>query len=190
MSFAPLTLEQFADAFPFGGGNGGSGQVDPQEAYLEGVAAGEAAALARLKEAERAFLDAAQSLDDALQALKPASEQALAESIETILAALLPTLTERGFATEAAGAISRAFAGNCAAKVTIAANPAQAEALTSALSAAPGAPAFIIETNEAVPVAAARVQCGKGGLDFDLDAAANACLAALEGALGRVNNGI
>lgn len=189
MSFAPLTLEQFAEAVPLGGGHGGMGPVDPQEAYLEGVAAGEAAALARLSEAERAFLDAAQSLDSALHGLKPASERALAEAIETILAALLPTLTERGFATEAAGAISRAFAGNSRAQVTIAANPAQAEALTSALSAAPGAPAFIIEANEAVAVAAARIQCGKGGLDFDLDAAVNACLAALAAALGRVNNG-
>ncbi len=188
MSFAAVTLEQFAAAsFPAGGME--FPQVDPKEAYLEGFQAGEAAALQRLNEAERAFVDAAVSLDEALRALKPASERALAEALETLFAALLPALTERGFAPEAASAIARAFAGRSEQKVTIAAHPGQIEALAAALHSAPGAPAFELAPDDTLSTAAARVQCGRGGLDFDLSAAAAACLAALSAAAGEMKSG-
>lgn len=190
MSLAAVTLEQFADPSLFGdmGGAENAG-VDPKEAYLEGFAAGEAAALARFAEAERAFADAAQSLDETLQALKPASERALAEALETVLSALLPMMTQRGFATEAASVIARAFAGGSPATVTITAPPAQIEALAAALSAMPGAPVFEMQADETAPAASARVACGKGGLDFDLTAATEACLAALNAACGPLRSG-
>lgn len=187
MSFAAVTLEQFADATLLG--DIGAEPVDPQAAYLEGFAAGEAAALARLAEAERAFVDAAQSLDDSLRALKPSSERALAEALQTVIAALLPTLAERGFAAEAAGAVARAFAGKTLPKAIIVAHPDQVEALAGALSAAPGAPTFDIQADESAPAASARILCGKGGLDFDLNAATEACLAALASACGAMKSG-
>jgi hypothetical protein len=187
VSFAAVTLEQFADASLLS--DAGAEAIDPQAAYLEGFAAGEAAALGRLAEAERAFIDAAQSLDDALKALKPSSERALAEALQAVLGALLPTLAEKGFATEAAGAVARAFAGKTTATATIVAHPSQVEALAAALSAAPRVPAFEIQADENAPSASARVLCGKGGLDFDLNAATEACLSALESACGAMKSG-
>ena len=185
MSFVSVTFEQFADAPLLSEDRG----VDPREAYLEGYAAGEAAALERLAESRRAFADAAQSLDEALQALKPSSERALSEALHTVFAALLPILAERGFAVEAAGAIARAFAGKSVAEVTIFIHPEQKGALAEALAAAPGAPAFAIEADPSVPPAAARIVCGKGGLDFDLAAASEACLAALTAATRAMESG-
>lgn len=187
MSFAPVTLEQFADATLLGGA--APGDIDPQTAYLEGFAAGEAEALQRLSEAERAFIDAATSLDSALKALRPSSERALAEALETLFAALLPALTERGFASEAAGAVARAFAGDREAKLTIVAHPTQAAALAESLAKLPNAPGLEIAPDESVAAASARVVCGRGGLEFDLGAAAEACLAALTAATGALKNG-
>lgn len=189
MNFESLTLEQFAEVPIFGDPVGAQAEIDPRDAYMEGYAAGEAAALERLAAAERAFTDAAQSLNDALTELKPSSERALNEALETLFAALLPALTKSGFAQEAAAAAAHAFVGKSAVRATIAVHPDQAGTLTAALSMLSDAPAFDIVLDESAAAASARIVCGKGGMDFDLAAAAEACLAALSAASGEMNSG-
>lgn len=189
MNFESVTLEQFAEVAIFADPVDAQAEVDPRDAYMEGYAAGHAAALEGLASAERAFTQAAQSLNDALTELKPSSERALNEALETLFAALLPALTNMGFAQEAAAAAAHAFAGKSTVRATIAVHPDQAEALAAALSQISDAPAFDIAPDEKATAASARVVCGKGGMDFDLAAAAEACLAALSAASGAMNSG-
>lgn len=185
MSVSTLILEEFGEASfapepP---------QQDPAEAYMAGYAAGEAAVQQKLQAAETAFIDAAHSLDEALKTLPVAAEAALAEAVHTCLAALLPVLTERGFAAEASAAIARAFAGAPSGRVEIAAAPQQTQALIAALAVSGVKGDFVVVEDAALSTAAARATCGRGGFQFDLDAAREACLSSLAAALGALSDG-
>lgn len=157
--------------------------VDPADAYMEGFAAGEAAAAARLEAAERAFLDAAAVLDERTASLGPDSERALAEALVVLVRTLFPEICRIGFGEEAAAAIARSFGGSTGAAIEIAAPPAQVEALSEALSRRRLNVGFTVIADESLVGASAGVRNGRGGLDFDLDAAREACLAALQSAL-------
>lgn len=184
MSVSALILEAFDDTPEFAASAAPSSPaVDPADAYMDGFAAGEATALARFESAERVFGDAAAALDEQLKALAPASERALAEALTTLARALFPALCERGFAEEASAAIARAFAGAVATRVDIAAPESQVEALADALGRRRFKTEFTISGDPSLSTAAARVSAGRGGLDFDLDAAREAALAALATAL-------
>lgn len=181
---AALILETFDDTPPFAPAAAeAAASVDPAQSYMAGFADGEASALARLESAEQAFADAARALDEALKALAPTSERALAEALTTLVRELFPVVAERGFAEEASAAIVRAFAGSVSASIEIAARSEQVEALAAALKERRLETPFSITADDSLAAAEARVRAGRGGLDFNLDAAREACLAALAAAL-------
>lgn len=187
MSASLVILERFDSHLARLNGDGAPGSVFEQrlraEAFAEGYAAGEAAAGARV-DAEARFLAAvAAALDrEAASAPQKLAKEA-GDALTLLLIRIFPTLTEKGFAAEAAAIFARALKDSPARTLEIKAPAERVDALKALIERrGAGAPVEII-ADPALAGAVAAATWSGGGLEFDLDAAARDVIAAFDSAL-------
>lgn len=187
MTATALKLERFDPAPHAGERNDNNESVLMQraraEAYAEGYAAGQAAASGRAEEHNHLAAALARAIErEVVMAPARAMEEA-GGAVKMLLQTIFPTLSEKGFAAEAASAFARAARGSGRGVIEIAVSKQHAAAVEKLFAALAPGEAFEIRVDPALAGSSARATWSGGGVEFDMDAAVAACLDAFEKAI-------
>ncbi|MBB5517309.1 hypothetical protein [Amphiplicatus metriothermophilus] len=149
------------------------------EAFAEGYAAGQTASAARADAGEQMFRAAVNAMETELASLPARLATDAAAALRIFLERLFPALAAKGFAAEAAAAFEKARRESAVNRMEVFA-PAEWEGEIARALAEAGAAMVEVKADPALEGARARAEWAGGGLDFDLEEAMTACLAALD----------
>lgn len=185
MTRPALIFERFDDAPGPGAQEGASsgGDIALQraraEAFAEGYAAGQTASAAKADAGEQMFRAAVAAMEAALADLPARLAADAAAALRIFLERLFPELVAKGFVAEAAAVFEKARRESAVNRMEVFVPAEWADEIARALAEA-GAAMIEVKADPALDGARARAEWAGGGLDFDLEEAMTACLAALD----------
>lgn len=149
-------------------------------AYAEGYAAGEAAATAKLASNNNLLELLASRIDGALNALPEKLNGQLGEALKTVLEKILPNLSQRGFAEEAAAAVMKYADFSNVGAVVIKTAEGRGQDLSKALADMGCEHPIKVETDPDLSDSTIVAEWRNGGFEIDIDAAAKHAIDSLE----------
>ena len=179
MSQLASILENF-EAGPHGAGEDVRSQQLKAAAYAEGRAAGEAAAANKQEEEQAFHFAAAAEVRRIIDSIPVQLNEQLAEATSAIIHKILPALAAKGFASEAAAAVTDHVITDKCGMVVVKTSAERLEDVKAAFAGADDALSLRIEADTAMSGSVIAATWENGGLEMDLDAAASKVLDILD----------
>jgi len=179
MSQLASILENF-DAESHGGAEDVRSQQLKAAAYAEGFAAGEAAAASKQEEEQAFHYAAASEVRRLIDAIPKQLNEQLGETVSAIMHKVLPALVEKGFASEAAAAVSDHVVADKCGAIVVKTSAERVSDLEKAFASADSALSLRVEADPNMTGSVIAATWENGGLEMDLDAAASKVLDILD----------
>ena len=166
------------------GSHGGAGDVRSQQlkagAYAEGFAAGEAAAASKQEEEQAFHYGAASEVRRLIDAIPEQLNEQLGETVSAIMHKVLPAVAAKGFASEAAAAVTDHVIADKCGGIVVKTSAERVGDLEEAFASTDSALSLCIEADPTMTGSVITATWENGGLEMNLDAAASKVLDILD----------